>query len=107
MPRLLLNKVSREMLAPFLGKKMIVTLHPGDMIGFRKKRSRLEYVISLHRCIPPAVAEYIKSDYKERLEEAKAARRAGVKGVRMPKKPTLSVFDRKMMKLFDYKPPKK
>ena len=42
------NKVRRRTVTPvYGGRRLVVTLHPGDVLGFREERTRREYLLSV------------------------------------------------------------
>lgn len=68
-----LNKpVSRKSTAAHRGRKFVVTLAPGDVIGFREERTRKTYWISLAGCFDFAV--------RVEVAAAKAAKQKAKKG---------------------------
>lgn len=47
--------VSRRTAAPHRGRRVVVTIAPGDVIGFREERTRKTYWITLGACFDMAV----------------------------------------------------
>ena len=99
MARKLLNPVSRDMALPVFGKQFVVTLHPGDMVGFRKRRGKKEYMISLHDILIPAIRNTVREDYQEALKEYNRKRKLGV-SCRKPKRPTEAVYSKYIQREF-------
>ena len=65
----LTKPVTRSTLYKHRGRHLVVTLHPGDVLGVRHFRTRKEYVIPLSWCFDAAVkAEVarIKAERKKR-----------------------------------------
>lgn len=66
--------VRRRGIISYRGKRLVVSLHPGDVIGFREERTRKEYTISLAGAYAYAVACEVA-----RRKREKAAQRAAAK----------------------------
>ena len=41
------KRVSRRTLGAHRGRRIVVSLHPGDVLGFREERTRREYLLSI------------------------------------------------------------
>jgi len=87
MATLLIKDVSRETLAveDMHGRKMVVTLEPGDMIRFRAKGKRMSYSVPLQACYNLALIFTVNSWYKKRLDSYRDKRKAGIR-CRKPRK---------------------
>lgn len=89
----LLKPIKREMVQSFRGKKVIVTLEPGDLINFRIKRKKLSYEISLHQVINLALMQYLRVNYRDKLKVYETKRKVGYK-VRKPVRPSFEAFSK-------------
>ena len=43
----LTKRVKRRTIKPHRGRRIVVTLHPGDVLGFREERTRKEFLFSV------------------------------------------------------------
>lgn len=66
--------VVRRTTAPHRGRRVVVTIAPGDIIGFREERTRKTYWIPLGACFDMAV--------KIEVARTKAESQAKKRGVR-------------------------
>jgi hypothetical protein len=41
------RRVKRRTIGSHRGRRIVVSLHPGDVIGFREERTRREYLLSI------------------------------------------------------------
>lgn len=58
-----LNKpVSRRTIVPHRGRRIVVTLAPGDCIGFRHERTRRTFWTTLSACCDMAIRQAVLSD---------------------------------------------
>lgn len=64
--------VSRRTIAPHRGRRVVVTIAPGDVIGFREERTRKTYWVSLGACFDMAVKLEVA---RQRAEKKKGAKR--------------------------------
>ncbi len=62
--------VKRRTLSPHRGRRLVVALYPGDLIGLRQERSRTEYVITL-----AGVFDFAARVHAERARAERAAKR--------------------------------
>ena len=69
------RKVKRRTEAPHRGRRLVVTLYPGDMIGLRQERRRTEEIISLAGVYDFAVKARVAGELWKRAQERKARRR--------------------------------
>lgn len=69
------KKVVRRALAPHRGRRLVVTLYPGDLIGLRHERCRAEEVVSLAGVYDFAVRMRVERERWKRAQERKARRR--------------------------------
>jgi hypothetical protein len=95
MATLLTKPVSRETLAvtDHPGRKIIVTLEPGDMISFRAKGKRTTYEVPLAACYNLALIFTVNSWYKEKMKVWKEKKKMGVR-CRKPKRIS-AIFNQK------------
>lgn len=95
MATLLTKKISRETLAvtDHPGRKIIVTLEPGDMITFRAKGKRMTYEVPLAACYNLALIFTVNSWYKEKMKVWKEKKKMGVR-CRKPKRIS-AIFNQK------------
>ena len=56
------------------GRRIVVSLHPGDVLGFREERTRKEYVLSIAGAYTYAVTLEVARRKRERAEARKAKR---------------------------------
>jgi hypothetical protein len=54
----LTKNVSRRTVAPHRGRRIVVTLAPGDLIGFREEKTRTTYWTTLAACADLAVKQH-------------------------------------------------
>lgn len=82
------KSVSRETIAVTSRRNetVIVTLLPGDMLGFRVKNKRTRFTISLAHCFNLAVLFDSMTKDEEAIKEYKQKKDAGYKRLRKPKK---------------------
>lgn len=75
------------------GRQLIVELTPGDMLTFRSKGKRRTVSVYLGHCLNLAQILTSSEEYKAKLEEYTAKKKAGAQFLRKPKKPMMP-FDR-------------
>ena len=87
MATLLMKPVSRETLAvtDHPGRKIIVTLEPGDTISFRAKGKRTSYEVPLQACYFLALIYTVNANYRERMKVWKEKKKNGQR-CRTPRK---------------------
>ena len=87
MATLLMKPISRETLAvtDYPGRKIIVTLEPGDTISFRAKGKRTSYEVPLQACYNLALIFTVNFWYKEKMKVWKEKKKMGYR-CRKPKK---------------------
>lgn len=68
--------VKRRAVVPYRGRRIVVALHPGDVIGFREERTRREYTLSIAGAYAYAVRCAVEQRKREKAEQRKA-RKAG------------------------------
>ena len=68
----LTKKVKRRTLAPYRGRRIVVSMLPGDVLSFREERTRREYLLSISGAYTYAVMMEV-----ERRKREKAAKRKG------------------------------
>lgn len=56
------------------GRRIVVSLHPGDVLGFREERTRREYVLSITGAYVYAVSLEVARRKAERAAARKAKR---------------------------------
>ena len=54
------------------GRRLVVTLHPGDVLGFREERTRREYLLSIGAAYTYAVRLAVAARRVEKLAARKA-----------------------------------
>lgn len=81
MATLLTKDLSRETLAvtDHQGRKIIVTLEPGDMLEFRAKGKRMKYTVPLAACYNLALIFTVNSWYKEKMKVWKEKKKMGLR----------------------------
>ena len=67
----LTKRVKRRTVHPHRGRRIVVTLHPGDVLGFREERLRKEYILS----IAGAYEYAVRLEIERRRREKREARR--------------------------------
>ncbi len=72
----LTKRVKRRTEAPHRGRRLVVTLYPGDMIGLRHERCRTEELVSLAGVYDFAVKARVAAELWKR-REARRAKRGG------------------------------
>ena len=65
------KRVKRRTVHPHRGRRIVVTLHPGDVLGFREERARKHYLLSIAGAYDYAVMLEV-----ERRRREKRKRRA-------------------------------
>ena len=87
MATLLMKPVSRETLAvtDHPGRKIIVTLEPGDELLFRAKGKRMTYSVPLQACYNLALIFTVNSWYKNKMKVWKEKKKLGLR-CRKPRK---------------------
>ena len=95
MATLLTKPISRETLAvtDHPGRKIIVTLEPGDMITFRAKGKRTAYEVPLAACYNLALIFTVTSWYKQKMKVYKEKQKLGIRS-RKPRKIS-AIFNQK------------
>lgn len=68
------------------GRKLTVTLQPGDVLEFQIKGTRRILEVPLKNCYMLAEILTNESDYKDRLAEYRMKQKAGLKRLRKPRK---------------------
>lgn len=71
------------------GRQLIVTMEPGDMLTFRSKGKRRTVSVYLGHCLTLAQILTSSEEFKHRMEEYTAKKKAGARFIRKPKKPSL------------------
>jgi len=81
-----MKPISRETLAvtDHLGRKMVITIQPGDTLEFRGVGKRFRYSISLAACYNLAIISTVNENYKERVKVWKEKKKMGLR-CRKPK----------------------
>ena len=69
----LTKRVKRRTNATYRGRRIVVSLIPGDVLGFREERTRREYLLSVSGAYTYAVMLEV-----ERRKLEKAAKRKGM-----------------------------
>ena len=69
----LTKRVKRRTNATYRGRRIVVSLMPGDVLGFREERTRREYLLSVSGAYTYAVMLEV-----ERRKLEKAAKRKGM-----------------------------
>lgn len=70
----LTKRVKRRTLAPHRGRRIVVTLEPGDLIGFRLERTRRTWYTTLGACMDMAVRQTVVAERREKANARKARR---------------------------------
>jgi hypothetical protein len=70
----LTKRVKRRTIAPHRGRRIVVSMLPGDVLSFREERTRREYVLSIAGAYTYAVMLEV-----ERRKRDKAAKRKGAR----------------------------
>lgn len=84
--------ITREMLSKGFtrdkdrNRSILVTLLPGDELEFRMKGTQRKFSIYLGHCFVLAQAMTAEREYKDKMGEYKAKKKAGLKRIRKPKK---------------------
>ena len=60
--------VRRRTIHPHRGRRIVVTLHPGDVLGFREERLRKEYILSIAGAYEYAVRLEVERKRREKRE---------------------------------------
>ena len=68
--------VSRRTTSPHRGRRVVVTIAPGDVIGFREERTRKTYWITLGACFDMAVKIEVARIKAEKHKARKGRRSA-------------------------------
>lgn len=72
----LTKRIKRRTVAPIRGRRIVVSLHPGDVIGFREERTRKEYLLSISGAYTYAVRLEVQRAKDEKAAARKAKRQA-------------------------------
>ena len=72
----LTKRVKRRSFASYRGRRIVVSLLPGDVLGFREERTRREYLLSISGAYTYAVALEVERRKREKIA-ARKAKRAG------------------------------
>lgn len=64
----LTKRVRRRTMAPHRGRRIVVALMPGDVLGFREERTRREYLLSIAGAFDYAVRLEVE---RRRMEKRK------------------------------------
>lgn len=67
--------VARRTAAPVdIGRRVTITLYPGDLIGFRLERQRTEFVTTIDACYKLAVRQHVAAEKRAKaaIKKAKA-----------------------------------
>lgn len=103
-----IRKIIRRHSFELLGKDhsfrpLIIEIEPPDMISFRYKGSKTRYSVSLHNVRMLAVANKVIEEYNIKMEIYKARKSAGF-SPRKPRRPSISMFNRKIQWAINIKP---
>ena len=83
----LLKPIHRELASTSRkGRKIILTIEPGDMITFREKGKRTEVSVYAGHAYMLAQIMSEESHYKKKVEEYNKKKKLGYKGLRKPRK---------------------
>jgi UDP-3-O-acyl-N-acetylglucosamine deacetylase len=66
----LTKQVRRKTVAAHRGRRVVVTLAPGDVIGFRFERTRTTYWTSLAACMDMAVRQEVAASLRAKKKGA-------------------------------------
>ena len=66
--------VRRRTVGMCRGRRIIVALHPGDVLGFREERTRTEYTLTIEGAFYYAVRLAVAARKAEKAEARKARR---------------------------------
>jgi len=70
----LTKRVKRRTLAPHRGRRIIVSMLPGDVLSFREERMRKHYLLSIAGAFDYAVILEVERRKREKAAERKARR---------------------------------
>jgi len=70
----LTKRVKRRTLAPHRGRRIIVSMLPGDVFSFREERMRKHYLLSIASAFDYAVILEVERRKREKAAERKARR---------------------------------
>ena len=70
----LTKRVKRRSFASYRGRRIVVSLLPGDVLGFREERTRQEYLLSISGAYTYAVMLEVERRKRERAAARKAKR---------------------------------
>ena len=65
----LTKRVKRRTVHPHRGRRIVVTLHPGDVLGFRHERLRKEFLLSVGGAYDYAVMLEVERRRREKREK--------------------------------------
>lgn len=68
------KRVRRRTLSSIRGRRIVVSLLPGDVLSFREERTRAEYLLSISGAYTYAVMLEVERRRRERAERRKGAR---------------------------------
>ena len=63
------KRVKRRTVGQHRGRRIVVTLHPGDVLGFRQERLRREFILSVGGAYDYAVMLEVERRRREKREK--------------------------------------
>lgn len=63
------RRVKRRSLVPHRGRRIVVSLEPGDLIGLREERTRKTYYFPIAAAFDFAVKMYVAAQRREKLRQ--------------------------------------
>ncbi len=67
----LTKRVRRRTVAPHRGRRIVVTLEPGDIIGFRAERTRRTWYTTLGACMDMAIRQTVIAERRDKKQRGK------------------------------------
>lgn len=71
----LTKRVKRRTVSAYRGRRIVISLLPGDVLSFREERTRQEYLLSVTGAYIYAVQLEVERRKRERAEQRKARRK--------------------------------
>ena len=68
----LTKRVKRRTIAPHRGRRIVVSMLPGDVLSFREERTRKEYLLSIVGAYTYAVILEVERRKREKVAKRKA-----------------------------------
>lgn len=100
----LTKPIYRETAGTYNKRPAIIGLLPGDVISFRPKGRRTEVYLHIEQLELLARMTDASYRYNEAMQKYQARQKAGVKGLRKPRKPNFSMISRVYREAYEHKP---